>query len=75
MKFKKLPTKPPSDTNEEQIRKKGAELISKIGDLQLMLYAENKKSLLVILQGMDASGKDGAIKHVFEATNPIAIRN
>jgi PPK2 family polyphosphate:nucleotide phosphotransferase len=38
--------------------------------LQDVLYAENKRSVLIILQAMDAGGKDGTIKHVFAATNP-----
>ena len=38
------------------------------------LYASNKYSLLVILQGMDASGKDGAIRHVMSGVNPLGCR-
>jgi len=38
--------------------------------LQELLYAENKHSLLVILQGLDTSGKDGTIKHVMRGVNP-----
>jgi PPK2 family polyphosphate:nucleotide phosphotransferase len=41
--------------------------------LQDRLWAEASRSLLVILQGMDASGKDGTVKHVFEGLNPEAI--
>jgi PPK2 family polyphosphate:nucleotide phosphotransferase len=43
-------------------------------DLQYLLYAENKRSLLIILQGMDAGGKDGTIKHVLGAMNPQGCR-
>lgn len=39
-------------------------------DLQARLYAENKNALLVVLQGMDTSGKDGAVRHVFSGLNP-----
>jgi PPK2 family polyphosphate:nucleotide phosphotransferase len=42
--------------------------------LQARLWAEGKRSLLVVLQGMDASGKDGAISHVFKGVNPQATR-
>ncbi|NOZ27170.1 MAG: polyphosphate kinase 2 family protein [Chloroflexi bacterium] len=38
--------------------------------LQELLYAEGKRSLLIILQGMDTSGKDGTIKHVMRGVNP-----
>ena len=39
-------------------------------DLQYLLYAENKRSLLVVLQAMDAAGKDGVIRHVAAGLNP-----
>lgn len=39
-------------------------------DLQEKLYAENKKSLLIVFQAMDAAGKDSAIKHVMSGLNP-----
>lgn len=42
----------------------------KLGELQYRLYAENKHALLVILQGMDASGKDGTVRHVMYGVNP-----
>ena len=41
-----------------------------LSTLQYKLYAENKKSLLVVLQGIDASGKDGTVRHVMKALNP-----
>ncbi|HYZ15718.1 MAG TPA: polyphosphate kinase 2 family protein [Candidatus Acidoferrum sp.] len=41
--------------------------------LQDVLYAENKRSLLIIVQAMDAGGKDGTIKHVFSAINPQGV--
>lgn len=43
-------------------------------ELQNRLYAEGKQSLLVILQAMDAGGKDGIVKHVFGSLNPMGIR-
>jgi|SRR5581483_10302043 len=42
--------------------------------LQARLWAEGKRSLLVVLQGMDGSGKDGAVTHVFRGVNPQATR-
>lgn len=42
----------------------------RIGDLQNLLYAEKKRSLLIVLQGRDAAGKDGTINHVLAAMNP-----
>ncbi len=46
------------------------EHVEKLRDLQDMLYAHNKYSLLLIFQAMDAAGKDGAIKHVMSGVNP-----
>jgi PPK2 family polyphosphate:nucleotide phosphotransferase len=42
----------------------------RIGDLQKVLYADGSRALLVVLQGRDASGKDGTVKNVFSAVNP-----
>jgi len=42
--------------------------------LQARLYAEQRRSLLIVLQAMDTGGKDGAIKHVFQGINPQGCR-
>jgi PPK2 family polyphosphate:nucleotide phosphotransferase len=46
------------------------ELREQMGDLQQRLFAERKRSVLIILQGLDAGGKDGVIKHVIGSMNP-----
>jgi PPK2 family polyphosphate:nucleotide phosphotransferase len=46
----------------------------RLHDLQYLMYAENKRSLLIILQGVDAAGKDGTISHVLGAMNPQGCR-
>ena len=46
----------------------------RIGELEYRLYAENKRSLLIILQAMDAGGKDGTIRHVMGGLNPQSCR-
>jgi PPK2 family polyphosphate:nucleotide phosphotransferase len=48
--------------------------VEKLGDLQDALYAEGRQSLLVVLQGMDAAGKDGAVRKVFDAVNPTGVQ-
>jgi PPK2 family polyphosphate:nucleotide phosphotransferase len=50
------------------------ELVERINFLQQRLYAEGKRSLLLVLQGLDASGKDGVIRRVFTGVNPQACR-
>ena len=44
--------------------------LARLEELQSVLYAENKRSVLIVLQGMDAGGKDGTIKHVMGSLNP-----
>jgi PPK2 family polyphosphate:nucleotide phosphotransferase len=51
---------------------RGADLES-LKELQKRLYAEHRRALLVVLQGMDASGKDGAIAHVMAGVNPQGV--
>ncbi len=45
-------------------------LLEELGSLQERLYAEGRRSVLLVLQGLDASGKDGTIRHVFTGVNP-----
>ena len=47
--------------------------IVRISDLQNKLYAENRRSLLIILQGMDSAGKDSTIKHIMRGVNPQGV--
>ncbi|MBW8875570.1 MAG: polyphosphate kinase 2 family protein [Acidobacteria bacterium] len=42
--------------------------------IQESLWAEHKRKVLVVLQGMDTSGKDGTISHVFQGVNPLGVR-
>ncbi len=51
-----------------------AALNKRLEDLQERLWAEHRHPVLVVLQGMDTSGKDGVIRHVFEGVNPTGVR-
>jgi PPK2 family polyphosphate:nucleotide phosphotransferase len=44
--------------------------LQKMEQLQYLMYAENKHSLLLVLQGLDAAGKDGVVRHVLTGMNP-----
>jgi PPK2 family polyphosphate:nucleotide phosphotransferase len=44
--------------------------LQKMEQLQYLMYAENKHSLLIVLQGLDAAGKDGVLRHVLTGMNP-----
>ncbi len=45
-----------------------------IADLQYKLYAENRQSMLIILQGMDSSGKDSLVRHIMNGVNPQGLQ-
>jgi PPK2 family polyphosphate:nucleotide phosphotransferase len=47
--------------------------VERLKDLQNLLYAENKHAILIILQAMDAGGKDGVIRHVMSGLNPQGV--
>src|SRR6059036_2988681 len=49
------------------------ENVQKMDELQYLMYAENKHALLIVLQGLDASGKDGTIRHVMSGLNPQGV--
>jgi PPK2 family polyphosphate:nucleotide phosphotransferase len=51
-----------------------ADLATRVDALQDLLYAQNQHKLLVVLQGMDTSGKDGTIRHVFGEVDPLGVR-
>jgi PPK2 family polyphosphate:nucleotide phosphotransferase len=69
----------PADTSGFDGDKKDGEkavesLMKKLDPLQELLYAEHKHKFLVVLQGMDSSGKDATIRRVFEGVNPQGVR-
>lgn len=69
--LKKLPTTvDPFYGSIKKYQKKLHEHIEELSTLQNLQYASNRFALLLIFQGMDASGKDGAIKHVLSGVNP-----
>lgn len=49
-------------------------LAQQLDELQNLLHAENRRKLLLVLQGMDTSGKDGTIRWVFSRTSPLGVR-
>jgi hypothetical protein len=60
----------PADTGSDEL----PELVARIADLQARLYAEERRAVLVVLQGIDAAGKDSTVAHVFRGTNPQGVR-
>lgn len=67
----------PSQNGKPGLRDEADRLIAadlkRIDALQYLLYADAGRSLLIVLQGSDASGKDGVIRHLFSSVNPMGI--
>ena len=74
IKLKDISTRAPKDLDKEETKATTAGIIEKLNELQNLLFAESKHAVLVILQGMDASGKDGVIRKVFGSLNPQGVR-
>jgi PPK2 family polyphosphate:nucleotide phosphotransferase len=57
------------DASEEDLR----DGLERLADLQERIYAESKHRILIVLQGIDASGKDGTVTHVMTGFNPAGV--
>jgi len=66
-------TRAPEKLNKEKIKAKTEHLITEMAGYQKILFAEARRSILVVLQGVDASGKDGLIADVFTGLNPFGV--
>src|SRR5258708_20225352 len=56
--------------SHEQAKPEIAKNVARMDRLQYLLYADGDRSLLVVLQAMDAGGKDGVVRHLFSGMNP-----
>lgn len=65
-----ISTRAPDGINKKESKIELKKLHRRLFSLQNLLYAEDKHAILIILQGMDTSGKDGTIRHVFSCINP-----
>jgi PPK2 family polyphosphate:nucleotide phosphotransferase len=69
----------PDDTHlvpagKAEAKAENAAIQKRLANLQELLYAGHQRKLLVVLQGMDTSGKDGTIRHVMGGFNPVGTR-
>jgi PPK2 family polyphosphate:nucleotide phosphotransferase len=60
--------------DEAMARAQIAKRAKRMAELATKLYADHTKAILVVLQGMDASGKDGVVKHCLGTLNPMSVR-
>lgn len=70
IKLSSISTDPTEKIDKKESKKIRKELTEKMTEIQGKLYAQKKFDVLIILQGMDTSGKDSAVKHVFSGVNP-----
>jgi PPK2 family polyphosphate:nucleotide phosphotransferase len=59
--------------SEDKAKDEAEDYLKELARQQALLYAEHKHSVLIVLQGMDAGGKDGTIRHVFSGVNPQGV--
>lgn len=69
-----LPTAPGKAVDEKDAKKKLSKVVKKIDSLQRVLYAQDRYSLLLIFQAMDAAGKDSTIRAVTRGVNPAGFQ-
>ncbi|HEU4473494.1 MAG TPA: PPK2 family polyphosphate kinase [Gemmatimonadales bacterium] len=63
----------PEDSSKAELREELEKLTDRMEALQRALYAEGTRALLVVLQGRDASGKDGTLRKVFAPLDPLGV--
>jgi PPK2 family polyphosphate:nucleotide phosphotransferase len=68
-----IDTRAPKEVDKKDTKEKTTAILQELDDLQNLLFAEHKHSLLVVIQGMDGSGKDGVIRNVFTTMNPQGV--
>jgi PPK2 family polyphosphate:nucleotide phosphotransferase len=69
------PTAPPDDAPSKKKLEKALEReVERISDLQRILYAHDRRALLLVFQAMDAAGKDGTIRAVMSGVNPVGCQ-
>lgn len=73
IKLKNISTLPPDDVYKESLEEKTLELVKKIGELSRVFEADGSHALLIVLQGMDGSGKDGTARVVFQDISPGVV--
>ena len=73
IKLKSIRTTAPRDARKEEYKEQLDNMLEELDELQNLLYAEGRHSILVIIQGMDASGKDGLTRDVFTSMNPQGV--
>ena len=73
IKLKEISTRAPKNAGKLETKQELERILKRLDELQNLLYAENKHSVLIVIQGIDASGKDGLTRDVFTSMNPQGV--
>ena len=73
IKLSEISTRAPKDLDKKETKEKTEAIVKELDELQNLLFAEGKHSVLVVIQGMDGSGKDGVIRNVLGNMNPQGV--
>jgi PPK2 family polyphosphate:nucleotide phosphotransferase len=71
--LKDISTRAPKELDKKEIKVQTEKMLQELDDLQNLLFAERKHSVLVVIQGLDGSGKDGVIRNVLGNMNPQGV--
>ena len=73
LKLDDIPTDPPDSVKKREARDRFEKLSSELFELQDLMWGARTHSVLMVLQGRDAAGKDGTVKHLSGALNPRGV--
>src|SRR5664279_1246763 len=73
IKLGEISTRAGKEFDKQDTKEKTTKILGELNTLQNLLFAENKHSILIVIQGMDGSGKDGVIRNVFTSMNPQGV--
>ena len=73
IKLNEIDTRAPKDLDKKEIKEETLVMLKELDELQNLLFAESKHAILVVIQGMDGSGKDGVIRNALGDMNPQGV--
>ena len=73
IKLSQVDTRAPKELDKKETKEQTLAILEELDELQNLLFAESKHSVLVVIQGIDGSGKDGVIRNVLGNMNPQGV--
>jgi len=72
--LEEISTRAEKQVDKHETKEKTVKILQELDALQNLLFADSRQSVLIVIQGMDASGKDGVIRNVFTSMNPQGVQ-